>query len=304
MVPPSVRIAHFSDVHLTAKPLGWRPGDLVSKRLTGWINVKLLGRGRRFKHAPEVVEALMRELRERDLDGLVFTGDATKLAFESEVVLAGRALQVTDNTLPPGIAVPGNHDYYTPLAAQSGVFEREFASWQTGTRVDSEPYPFARQIGPVWFIAVNSCTANRFHMDASGAIGGPQLERLRKLCEQLSPGPRVLVTHYPLRTETGQLETRLRVLRDHTAALQAAIDCRICLWLHGHIHRGFVRGATDDVPFPLICAGSATQNNRMMYNEYLIDGNHLTGVRRVYDLEAQQFFEVDRFTILLPAHSV
>src|SRR5690606_29379808 len=60
----AVRIAHFSDVHLTAKPLGFRPRDWMSKRFTGWLNVRVLGRGRSFRHAPAVTAALVRTIKE------------------------------------------------------------------------------------------------------------------------------------------------------------------------------------------------------------------------------------------------
>src|SRR5688500_4677146 len=64
----AVKLAHSSDIHLTSKPLGWRPRDWFSKRATGWVNVRLLGRGRRFKQAPAVVAAMMRAIRERKPD--------------------------------------------------------------------------------------------------------------------------------------------------------------------------------------------------------------------------------------------
>lgn len=301
MGEPAVRLLHFSDVHLTAKRLGWRRRDFSTKRLTGWVNIKVLGRGRRFKLAPQAVAALLREVRGRSPDGLIFSGDATKLAFAAEFATASDLLGVNDPSLPPALAVPGNHDYYTPEAQASGCFEKAFAPWQTGLRVDGHAYPFARKVGPLWLLAVNSATPNRFHLDASGEIGAGQLDRLRLLCRRLDGGVRVLVTHYPLRTETGQLEKRLRVLRDHAAALAAARDCGVALWLHGHIHRPFVRGATDEVPFPMICAGSATQTGRWSYHEYTVTGRHLLGVRRSYDPAADAYREADRFTMLLPA---
>lgn len=300
MSDPAVRLVHFSDVHLTAARLGWRRRDFASKRLTGWVNVKLLGRGLRFRHAPKTVAAMMRGVRTRPPDALVFTGDATKLAFPAEFAAAHQLLGVDDESLPPGVAVPGNHDYYTPEAAATGQFERAFARWQQGTRIDIHVYPFARKVGHVWLIAVNSATPNRFALDASGAVGPHQLERLKALCDRLDAGLRVIVTHYPLRTETGGLEKRLRILRDYEAAVKTAGDCGVSLWLHGHIHRPFVRGATDDVPFPVICAGSCTQSRRWSYHEYAVTGRHLLGVRRTYSPAADDYVETDRFSLTLP----
>jgi 3',5'-cyclic AMP phosphodiesterase CpdA len=290
-----IRLAHFSDVHLTSKHLGWSRRDMLSKKVTGWLNVKVFGRGRRFRHAPTVAEALVREFRTRGFDHLVFSGDATKLAFESEFAAAANRLHVGHPDLPPGIAVPGNHDYYTIRCYLAHHFEKHFSPWQQGERVDGETYPFAQRAGHVWLIAVNSSTPNFWHWDASGAVGDDQLARLRDLCRRLGPGPRVLVTHYPLRSRHGKIEGRAHRLRDHKAALIAAKDAGISLWLHGHIHRSFVLHPSEDIPFPVICAGSTTQTKRWAYNEYVIDGTRLTAVRRRYDPLAHKFHDTETF---------
>ena len=90
----SVRLAHFSDLHFTQKKPGWRASDLFSKRVPAWINMRLFGRGYRFRHATKVLEALAAELPLRNLNHLVFSGDATALGFEAEVQGAARLLRV------------------------------------------------------------------------------------------------------------------------------------------------------------------------------------------------------------------
>jgi len=291
-----VRLAHFSDVHLTANPLGWRVRDLFTKRLLGILNVKLLGRGHRFQHAPMIVDAMMTEIRDGDFDQIVFSGDATTLAFESEFGHAARRLGV--GTIP-GVTVPGNHDYYTARSVAAGAFERHFAPWLDGERVDGAMYPFAKRVGHVWLICVNSSYPRPINIGASSTIGSEQLNRLRVLCSRLDPGPRVLVTHYPLRTAAGKVERRSHRLLDHKAALDVAKECGIGLWLHGHIHTGFVLPASDTIPFPVICAGSATQLNRWSYNLYSIEGTHLTMQRRVFDLELRNFCDGERYEMQL-----
>ncbi|HEY2783840.1 MAG TPA: metallophosphoesterase [Fimbriiglobus sp.] len=293
----SVKLAHFSDVHLTADPLGWRLRDVLSKKASGWMNVRLLGRGRRFKYANAVVAALRKDLATRGYDHLVFSGDATTLAFESEMQFAADALGVDDPALPPGLAVPGNHDYYTRFAERTGLFEAYFAPWQEGERVDSDTYPFAKRVGNVWLIGVNSCTANRMTWDATGRIGDAQLDRLRRLCATLSPGPRLLVTHFPLRNSHGKLEVRTHRLRDHAAALAAAKECKISLWLHGHLHRPFFLHAGGDLPFPVVCGGSAAQTRRWSYHEYDITVRQVRATRRVFEVEAGVFKDDVRFQL-------
>ncbi len=294
-----IRLAHFSDVHLTANPLGWGMRDVLSKKASGWVNVTLLGRGRRFKYANDVVAALRTDLASRSYDHLVFSGDATTLAFESEMKHAAESLGVSDPALPPGLAVPGNHDYYTRFAERTGLFETYFAPWQKGERLDNETYPFAKRVGDIWLIGVNSSMANTMTWDATGRIGDVQLDRLRRLCSTLSPGPRILVTHYPLRNSHGKLEVRTHRLRDHTAALAAAKECKISLWLHGHLHRPFFLQAGGDLPFPVVCGGSAAQTRRWGYHEYVVHANVVNATRRTYDRVSGLFKDELKFDLAI-----
>jgi len=284
----ALNLVHFGDVHFPGALRGWRPRDLLGKKLVGLVSVKLTGRGRTFRDANAIVEAMFAEIRSSPPDAILFSGDATMLALPAEFANAAARLHVNDPTLPPGFAVPGNHDYYTRHAGRAGGFERVFAPWQVGERVDGHHYPFARRVGPVWLIGVNS-SYPRFGLGSSGTIGAEQLARFRILCARLSPGPRILVTHYPLRDAHGQLERANHRLRDHAAALATAVDCGISLWVHGHIHRPFVLPPGAEIPFPVICAGSATQARRWAYNRYRIDRGQLAMTRRVYDPTARKF---------------
>jgi len=282
----TIRLAHFSDVHLTASPIGWRLRDSFSKKAIGMFNVKYLGRGASFRHAPMIADALMAEIRAGGFDHIVFSGDATTLAFESEFAHAATRLGVQEL---PGIAIPGNHDYYTSRCAKSDRFERAFGPWLAGERIGGFRYPFAKKVGHVWLIAVNSSHPRRFNIGASGTIGQAQLERFRLLCARLDAGPRIVVTHYPLRTAEGKIERRSHRLLDHAAAIETMKQCGIALWLHGHIHRGFVLKPSAAIPFPVIGAGSCTQTNRWMYNHYAINGTHLTMTQRIFNLNAKQY---------------
>ncbi|MCI0703533.1 MAG: metallophosphoesterase [Planctomycetia bacterium] len=296
----SVKLAHFSDIHLTARPLGWRVRDVFSKRTTGWVNVSLLGRGRRFRHANDVTAALRREFASRGFDQLVFSGDATTLAFPAEMTEAARRLGVGDPTLPPGIAVPGNHDLYVHRAVRDRVFEEAFAPWQEGLRVADEHYPFARKVGHVWLIALNSAKSNFWLWDATGRVGDAQLERFRALCAMIDSGPRIVVSHYPLLTHTYTPEPRWHRLRDWRKVRDLAAECGVGLWLHGHRHGWYVLPLAANLPFPTICAGSSTQTRRWGYHEYTIDAWHLKGLRRVYDLKTGNFLDSETFELELP----
>ena len=291
-------LLHFSDVHFPGALRGWSARDIFSKKLVGLANVKFLGRGRSFLRAKRIVGAILADAKANPPDALVFSGDATMLAIPHEFVHAAETLGVGDPELPQGFAVPGNHDYYTPHAGRAGGFEKAFAPWQVGERIAEHHYPFARRVGHVWLIGVNSAH-QRHGLGASGKIGGAQLNRLRELCAGLAPGPRILVTHYPLRKANGELEGKSHRLLDHAAALGAAKDCGIGLWLHGHIHHPFVLIPSAAIPFPIIDAGSATQEKRHAHNRYSIEGFELTMVRRIYDPDAHGFRDAERVVLEL-----
>jgi 3',5'-cyclic AMP phosphodiesterase CpdA len=294
-----IRLVHLSDIHITARSFRWFPEDWFNKRLPAWLNLRWLGRGRRFANAERVLAALVDELRRRPPDRIVFSGDATALGFEEELEQACVLLGLRDAEPLPGLAVPGNHDYCTPRSA-AGLFERHFAAWQQGQRIGAEVYPFAQHVGPLWLVAVNSSTPNHWPWDASGGVDHDQLGRLCELLRRLEGGPRVLVTHYPICLASGKAERRTHCLRNMQELAEVARAGNISLWLHGHRHDAYVHARTEWTTFPVICAGSSTQNHLWSYGDYTITGQRLEGVRRTFDLEAGQFREGARFELDLP----
>jgi 3',5'-cyclic AMP phosphodiesterase CpdA len=295
--PAVVRLVHFSDVHVTVPRCAWRREDWLNKRLAAWVNLRLLGRGFRFRRAERVLAALLADLEGSPPDRIVFSGDATAMGFEEEVARAAALLHVARW---PGLAVPGNHDYCTRSAMLSGSFERFFAPWQDGQRVGDETYPFAQRVGPAWLVAVNSATANRWAWDARGAVGAGQLERLQALLARLDGGPRILVTHYPVARASGDRERKARLLRDLDDLLATAAAGGVGLWLHGHRHDAYHHTAVDLAPFPVICAGSATQTGQWSYGDYVIEGSRLTGRQRIFDPKRNAFREGPQFELKLP----
>ena len=258
---PSVRLAHFSDVHicLNKYPFGMR--DIFSKRTAGWVNLRVLGRAHRFRHADLAIRALARDLEARKPDHRVFSGDASCLGFDEEFVAASEILGADGRF--PGIAVPGNHDHLLGRTVRGGMFEHRFSPWQEGIRLDKAVYPFAQRIGPLWLVAVNSSKPNFLPWDATGAVGNDQLDRLTRLLDQLGDGMRVLVTHYP-------------------------------------VHLPYHHEAGDGFPFAIICAGSATQTGKWSYGEYTIQGNVLLAQRRLYSPDDDLYIPSDSFTLNLP----
>jgi hypothetical protein len=97
------------------------------------------------------------------------------------------------------------------------------------------------------------------------------------------------VTHYPVCIADGRPETRWHGLRDLDAVVRIAAEGGVGLWLHGHRHHPYILAKPPQAPFPVICAGSASQIGRASYGEYVIDGQRLVGRRRVYDVATAGF---------------
>jgi hypothetical protein len=135
--------------------------------------------------------------------------------------------------------------------------------------------------------------------DASGAVGPAQRDRLRDLLRQLPPGPRVLVTHYPVCLANGQPEVRWHGLRDLSETVRVAADGGVVLWLHGHRHTPYFIAHSMLAPFPAVCAGSATQIGLGSYGEYTLTARRLVARRRVYDRASGAFREGELFEVEL-----
>jgi 3',5'-cyclic AMP phosphodiesterase CpdA len=292
-----IRLAHLSDIHITTPRLPWTLRDWFNKRHAAWMNFRWLGRGARFGRADEVLAKLMDEIAERRPDLTIFSGDATALGFESEIRRAAELLRVGDASMPPGLAVPGNHDYCTAPAACSGHFERHFEPWLTGERIDGSAYPFVRRVGNVQIIAVNSCTGNFWPWDASGCVGHFQRQRLAKLLASLEPGPRILVTHYPVCYANGEKEMSVHGLRDLEEMVEVADAGGVSLWIHGHRHKAYYFQEPALAPFPVVCIGSATQTRFWSYGEYTIDGSRFHAQLRVFNGAEGRFVDGEAFNI-------
>ncbi len=98
-------------------------------------------------------------------------------------------------------------------------------------------------------------------------------------------------------TDTFWVATDREVVRvsgpDALTYLQGQVSQDLLPMAIGDRRWTFVLRPTGEIPFPVICAGSATQDNRTTYYEYTIDDARLTGVRRVYEPKVGTFQDAD-----------
>lgn len=236
-----MRIAHLSDLHVLALD-GITPAQLLTKRLTGYANLKLK---RSHKHRPGHLSLVARAVKDYSIDHVVITGDLTNLALEDEFD-AVRALLADDLALAPEqvSVVPGNHDLYTRGAERSQRFTRYFAEFvasdlpELAADLRLGPFPYVRLRGPAAIIGLSSAVP-RLPLVAAGELGRAQLTALARILEHPEVRRRtpVILVHHPTHQPPSRAKALMEGLRDADALVRVLGPVPRGLVLHGHLHR-------------------------------------------------------------------
>ena len=227
----SYKLAHISDIHMSPLP-GVRSIDLLSKRITGYINWK---RNRAAHMDSDTLVRLVNAMKAGTPDHIAVTGDLTNLALDAEIANAALWLRSLGADSDVSV-VPGNHDAYVP-----GALSKAAAAWRDNmtteapdTPVTSNGFPFLRRRGPLAVIGVNSAVATAPFF-ASGIFSRRQANGLADLLRKADDDKlfRVVLIHHPPVRNAATPQKRLygirlfqSVIREHGAELA----------LHGHTH--------------------------------------------------------------------
>jgi len=289
------RLAHVTDPHFRGFS-GARPADFLGKRAVGAANL-LLNRRRKFRM--ELLEDLREDLRTRNPDHLALTGDLSNVSLPAEWQAAERWLDALGSPGEAVTVIPGNHDAYVEEVVRAGLFERQFARYQTADLRDGEAtYPFVRLRGEVALVAVNTSVPTG-DLGAWGEIGDAQLARLEALLTspEVRRRVRVVLLHHP---PVVHRPPEARNLRDRDRLLAVLARTGADLVLHGHDHRDEqVRvPGPDGTTIPAIGAGSASYaggpDRRSRYNVYEIEGRRITLATVAHDESTDTYREVRR----------
>ncbi len=287
-----IRIAHFTDIHFTEQPARVPWTKLFSKRLLGWVNMVAMGRFADFADTAEIARALVADLQAQQLDGIVFTGDLTGLALESEFAAAKDALApLLDD--PRVLGIPGNHDVYT--YGSRGAFERHFGPWirseVSGTDTSSTaPYPIVRTYGDeAAVIAVRDVRPCLPH-DSSGYLPESQLAALRQRIAELPDRVIILAMHYCTRMPDDSRDSYLHRLRNDRQVAAVSEELGVDLIICGHVHHRSVHPSRADAPVAVANPGSVSHGRRSrVYHVLEIADGKLALQARRYDLESRTF---------------
>lgn len=282
-----MRLAHFSDVHITHFPLS---GDFALKRLAAVASYSLAGRGRHFAGSEARLAALLADVDELGVDHALCTGDVTGVSTKAEYEVVARLFGERLHQPRRFTCLPGNHDRYVSGAA--GLFERHF-----GELCGGGTFPLVKALDErVTLIGLDVARPTSL-IDSSGRVGEAQRRALLDIVSDSSLRSRfvVLALHYGLLRAGGGRDVRSHGLRDdrELLALIDRDDIWVDLVLHGHLHRPFV---VQTKRRSVVNAGSATDLHlrRCGYHVYEIDPEayavHLS--RREWNADTASYLEV------------
>jgi 3',5'-cyclic AMP phosphodiesterase CpdA len=263
-------------------------------------------------HRPEVLDAMLDDLRDAAPEQILITGDLTNVSLESEFPLARDWLRRIGS--PERVTlVPGNHDAYVRVARArswdlwSEYLESDAAGRELlGEGVDAKPggieFPSVRLRGPLAIVGLSSAQPTLPFL-ASGAVGAAQLGRLERVLQELAASDyfRVVLIHHP---PVPGVATPRRALRDAPALCSVLWRTGADLVLHGHMHRtGLHRVRGRDGTIPVVGVRSSSDmgskpHKRAQYHLYDVESDGRSGGRpcfriamrtRGFDAAARRF---------------
>jgi 3',5'-cyclic AMP phosphodiesterase CpdA len=265
-------LAHLSDPHLAPLP---QPGvrELASKRLFGYINWQ---RSRRGLHRRDALDAITRDLHDRQPDHVAITGDLVNIALPAEFAHARHWLETLGAPADVSV-VPGNHDAY--VAATGLHRDRHWSPYMAGDGSDAAAnaacmFPYLRRRGPVALVGVSTAIATPPFM-ATGEVGDQQIARIAKMLGDLRTTNvfRILMIHHPPLPSA-----RHKCLIDAIAFQRALAVAGAELIIHGHDHVHslvWIAGSGGRIPVvgvPSASAMAATKQRAGAYNLYFVGG--------------------------------
>ena len=292
----ALTFAHVSDLHLPFEPrLTWKQ-KFSKRQLSAWS-----WRRRRAVQRPEILAALREDVRARQPDHVVITGDITNFSLPGEFTQAARWLGefAPADTLS---AVPGNHDALVPMPHAQGL--GQLAAFMTG----EDGWPYVRVCGEVAFIGLKSALPTA-PLLASGRLGVPQLARLEELLRQQGAAGRrrVVLLHHPPVDGAVSWRKALTDRRGLRAVLQrAGAD----LVLHGHARGARLESVAGPAgPIPVLCvpSSSALPNPRDEAARWHLvtlpqQGGWARVLVRQWSLAAKGFVDAASYELRLPDH--
>ncbi|MBU1175029.1 MAG: metallophosphoesterase [Alphaproteobacteria bacterium] len=247
-----IRLAHLSDIHLGPLP-PVRPGEMMNKRVTGFLNWQL---SRRRSLRRDTLGGLVAHLKSMNPSLIAVSGDLVNLGVRAEFDMTAAWLATLG---PPAqvAVIPGNHDAYVRGALDMAT--RAWGDYMRGQAIGSGPFPYFRRFGDLALVGCNSAVPRPFFV-ASGRFDIEQAKQLTSLLKILGERGlfRAVMIHHP--PEQAHARDPRRGLSGAELFRHAIAEAGAELVLHGHLHKstiGTLTGPKGDVPVLGVASASA-----------------------------------------------
>ena len=247
-----MRFLHFSDIHVWSLSIG---GDYYPKRLLGLANL-MLRRGRKFPES--VARRFIERLAAEEADAVFFTGDLTSTSSQREFEKGREIFQpVMEKWGDRFLAIPGNHDRYSPGAIVERRFERIFLQHE-------QRYPFVKRFDSN--ISIVGIDVSEPHLiTARGRVTNETLSSLSaELHGETQEGRAVIVLgHYPfLNVYPGGIHSPWQHRLIGMGRLRHLVDRKpVIAYLHGHWHQRWALSLEHCLCLNAGSAGRIGRNN-------------------------------------------
>jgi 3',5'-cyclic AMP phosphodiesterase CpdA len=297
----TIRILHFSDVHVQRPVFSAPPRELVGKRILAGINL-WLARGRYFAETPEKLASLAAFAREHEVDIALCTGDYTAIGTADEHADARRHVNAIGAASALGlITVPGNHDLYMPDTLRDRRFDKHFGDVLITDLPEyaiDGAFPFVRLFDTrLAIVGVNSARPNPNPLISSGVVPAVQLAALERILSDVRLAGRfvIVMTHYGILRRDGRPDAKRHGLDNAEDLVRICARPGVVL-VHGHIHHRYHHPAEPERPW-LFCAGSATHRGREGFWLYDVASDRIRATPGVYEAGAYLLREAEAVTV-------
>lgn len=223
-----MKFVHIGDLHVWDHAFVWQELH-HPKRWIGPLNL-MLNRRKRFppSYRLPAIDAVLNEKP----DVVIFTGDFTTLSLREEFVMAAALFErIFEKLGPQFIAIPGNHDRYTP-GSEAADHLHHYLSFLPRERV------FTRQLDMrLTLVCVDhsyplKLRSNGIVKDDVHQALEETLARMKKTNQQV-----ILAGHYPYATPPEHPESWQHGLIGAERLGALVKEYKPLLYLHGHQHR-------------------------------------------------------------------
>ena len=176
---------------------------------------------------PRLVQGLLTSLEAAGPDLIAVSGDLTQRARVSQFVAARAFLDALPRV--PTLVVPGNHDVSTTNLVER--FTRPLARYRRHITREMEPFLEDEEVAVVGINTVRVLSTK------DGRINHRQVSCACARLNDVEPDRvRVVVTHHPM--DLPMEDTRNALVARSKMAMTGFADCRVDLFLSGHLHTG------------------------------------------------------------------